>query len=123
MVVKHYLSTSYAHKLGDHLVGKRGGTKGNYVPGILVETYYTLNNGYRNYAFVLLCDEDGKKRSFQYVTPFWEDAPNVRKAYLEAWPAIRREIKLARAQKEANTKELILRIEKERKEKGYGMGN
>jgi hypothetical protein len=33
--------------------------------GILVETYCTLNNGFRNPAYVVLCEVDGKTRSFQ----------------------------------------------------------
>ena len=37
----------------------------NAFAGELVRTYVTLNEGWRNPAYVVKCDVDGKERSFQ----------------------------------------------------------
>ena len=62
-----------AHKIGDRVIGRRLPDR---FPGILVDAYVTLNcriNGvtiYRNPAYVVLCDKDGKRRSFQSLRSY-----------------------------------------------------
>jgi hypothetical protein len=60
----HSPMVSRKYKIGQRVIGKRSPNK---YAGELVRTYCTLNNGYRNAAYVVKCDTDGKERSFQVV--------------------------------------------------------
>ena len=53
---------SRAHPIGQRVIGKRSPAT---FAGVLVRTYCTINNGWRNPAYVVKCDIDGKERSFQ----------------------------------------------------------
>ncbi len=53
---------SRAYTIGDRVHGIRSP---NAYAGELVETYVTINDSYRNPAYVVKCDIDGKNRSFQ----------------------------------------------------------
>lgn len=53
-------------KTGETYVGRRKGSVSDFAKGKLLRSYFTLNDGYKNPAHVLLC-EDGKKRSFQFL--------------------------------------------------------
>jgi len=53
-------------KIGDWYIGCRSGSASHAKRGTLVKCYYTLNNNYKNAAYILLC-EDGKKRSYQFI--------------------------------------------------------
>lgn len=50
------------YKIGQRVVGVRDPMARH---GVLVDAYVTLNNGYRNPAYVVRCDCDGKDRVFQ----------------------------------------------------------
>lgn len=50
---------------GQRVVGRRFPVK---YEGEFVRSYVTVNNGFRNVAYVVKCDFDGKERSFQGVT-------------------------------------------------------
>ena len=75
---KQYPAKSLTCKTGDLVVGIRGGKKDNYILGTFVDHYYTLNNGFRNYASHIKRLSDGKIVSFQRVrkieTPAQEEA-------------------------------------------------
>jgi hypothetical protein len=51
-------------KIGQAVVGVR---QPQEQVGILVGAYATINNGYRNPAYVVKCDSDGKERSYQHL--------------------------------------------------------
>ncbi len=53
-------------EIGDLAVGIRVGSSGHLMIGILIDGYVTINEGYRNPAYVLNC-VDGKIRSFQGI--------------------------------------------------------
>lgn len=53
---------SRAHPIGQRVIGKR--SPNEYV-GVFVRAYCTVNGIYRNPAYVVKCDIDGKERSFQ----------------------------------------------------------
>jgi len=65
MKSQHY--SAKCRSLGRFAIGIRPGSKSHGMIGVIVESYYTLNKGFHNYAYVLLCPEDGKKHSFQRV--------------------------------------------------------
>lgn len=56
----NFVSRKYV--IGDRVVGRRSPKE---FTGTFVRAYCTLNNGYRNPAYVVKCDIDGKERSFQ----------------------------------------------------------
>jgi hypothetical protein len=58
-------AVSRKYKIGQEVIGRRAP---NYFTGTLVRCYVTLNNGYRNMAYVVKCHEDGKERSFQMLS-------------------------------------------------------
>ncbi len=55
---------SRVHPIGERVIGKRFPTE---FVGTFVRAYCTLNGHYRNPAYVVKCDVDGKERSFQCV--------------------------------------------------------
>ena len=61
--VKPALSRKYA--IGQKVIGHRCP---NYMTGTLVRSYVTINHGYRNMAYVVKCDTDGRERSFQLIS-------------------------------------------------------
>ena len=61
----HY--SAKCRSLGRFAIGIRPGSKSHGIVGVIIESYYTLNKGFHNYAYVLLCPEDGKRHSFQQV--------------------------------------------------------
>jgi hypothetical protein len=52
------------YEVGDRVIGKRSPIA---YRGVYVRAYVTLNNGYRNPAYIVKCDIDGKERSFQHM--------------------------------------------------------
>lgn len=57
--------TSRKYKVGDRVIGRRAP---NEFKGTFVRSYVTINQNiisYRNPAYVIKCDNDGKERSFQ----------------------------------------------------------
>jgi hypothetical protein len=62
----HHPAKGRKYHLGQTLVGMRVGSKAHAFVGVLVEQYYTDNDGWHNYAYVLE-NEQGVRRSFQFV--------------------------------------------------------
>lgn len=58
--------TPRSYKVGDIVYGLRAPTAH---AGTFVRAYVTINNGWRNPAYVIKCDVDGKERSFQILRP------------------------------------------------------
>ena len=73
-------SKSRVFKEGDLVVGMRGGKRDSFVLGTYVESYCTLNNGYRNYARRIKRLRDGKVVSFQHL---WSVPSQERREELE----------------------------------------
>lgn len=63
-------------KLGDVCVGKRLGSASHLKVGTLVDAYVTVNNNYRNPAYVLQ-DEDGKLRTYQSIEKLEEFSDSI----------------------------------------------
>ena len=57
---------SRKYTIGQKVIGHRKPSPD--VSGILVETYVTINGPYRNPAYRIKCDNDGKLRSYQHIT-------------------------------------------------------
>lgn len=62
VTVRDETFVSRKYVVGDRVIGRR--TPDQFI-GTFVRAYCTLNNGYRNPAYVIKCDIDGKERSFQ----------------------------------------------------------
>ena len=62
---KHEQSKSRKYKIGEKVIGRR--SPDAYI-GELLEVYVTINNGFRNMAYKIKCDVDGKTRSFQILS-------------------------------------------------------
>lgn len=54
------------HKIGSRVRGQRMGSRYHNEAGTIIYAYVTLNNGYRNQAYLVKLD-NGKIRSFQHV--------------------------------------------------------
>ena len=74
---------------GTRVTGFRQNSYSHLCQGVVVETAATLNNGYRNYCYQVLCDEDGKRRWFQRVSEVHPDS-SAREEYKKVYPIIRR---------------------------------
>jgi len=61
--------TRFPHKWfeGMRVIGIRKGATHYYELGTLLYSYYTVNHGYSNNAYLVKCDSDGKTRSFQFL--------------------------------------------------------
>jgi len=58
---------SKKHSIGSIAIGFRSESAGDQMVGEIVETYFTFNYPYRNYAARIRCFADGKIRSYQYL--------------------------------------------------------
>ena len=55
-------AVSRKYKIGQEVIGHRSP---DHYTGTLVRTYATKNGPYKNMAYVVKCNRDGKERSFQ----------------------------------------------------------
>jgi hypothetical protein len=63
---------SRKYTVGDAVYGVRSPTA---YQGVFVRSYVTLNNGWRNAAYIVKCDCDGKERSFQVLRAVAKNEP------------------------------------------------